>query len=136
MAKKQPVTKTLRAAPSSASGDTLAQWIKQGQAADPPFSDDLTIQRADDPTTQRPNEPKLRVVSAAEPGEPRKRTSRREESPAKTTPVVAGKSIVSRVFEDLEDLDAAAATWCDGLLRRGWRNAAIDATLEPIAVAS
>ncbi len=50
--------------------------------------------------------------------------------------LVNGKSIVSRVFEDLEDLDAAAATWCDGLLRRGWRNAAIDTTLEPIAVAS
>lgn len=96
MAKKQPVTKTLRPAPSSASGDTLAQWIKQGQAADPPFADELTTQRSDDSATQRPNEPKLRVVTAAEPSEPRRRTSRREKSPAQAGSVVAGKSIVNR----------------------------------------
>ena len=50
--------------------------------------------------------------------------------------LVNGKSIVSRVFEDLDALDAAATTWCDGLLRRGWRAADVDVPLEPIAVAS
>jgi hypothetical protein len=95
MAKKQTVTKRLRPAPSSGSGDTLAQWITQGQSANPPFADDLTIQRSDDSTTQRTHEPKLRVVPSAEPKQPRKRSPKPEQT-LTPKPGVAGKSLVSR----------------------------------------
>jgi len=94
MAKKL-VTKTLRAAPSSASGDTLAQWITQGQAASPPFADDLTTQRPDDSTIQRLNDPLLRVVKRDEPAPRRKRPTRLAEAPTPSSSV-AGKSIVQR----------------------------------------
>lgn len=95
MAKKHPVTKTLRPAPSSASDDTLAQWISQGQASSPPFIDDLTTQRPDDSTIQRPNEPKLRVVKADEPAPPRRRSTRPIPI-SEPSAAVAGKSIVNR----------------------------------------
>ncbi len=34
--------------------------------------------------------------------------------------LVNGKPILSRVFEEWEALEAAAAAWCEGLLHRGW----------------
>jgi hypothetical protein len=49
--------------------------------------------------------------------------------------LVNGKTIVSRVFEDKSALETAAATWCDGLLRRGWRPA-IESAGVPVPVAS
>mgnify|MGYP005812967275 CR=1 FL=1 len=49
--------------------------------------------------------------------------------------LVNGKTIVSRVFEDKDGLDEASSSWCEGLVRRGWRPAAEAAPL-PIAVAS
>lgn len=35
--------------------------------------------------------------------------------------LVNGKPILSRVFEEWEALESAAASWCEGLLVRGWR---------------
>jgi hypothetical protein len=37
--------------------------------------------------------------------------------------LVNGKTIVSRVFEDKDVLEATAGAWCEGLIRRGWRTA-------------
>lgn len=34
--------------------------------------------------------------------------------------LVNDKPILSRVFEEWEALETAAAGWCDGLLMRGW----------------
>jgi hypothetical protein len=34
--------------------------------------------------------------------------------------LVNGKPILSRVFEEWEALETAAASWCEGLLHRGW----------------
>lgn len=49
--------------------------------------------------------------------------------------LVNGKMIVSRVFEDRNVLEAAAASWCEGLTRRGWHTAD-EAAREPVRVAS
>ncbi len=39
--------------------------------------------------------------------------------------LVNGKPIMTRVFEEAEALEATAAGWCEGLLRRGWRSATL-----------
>lgn len=49
--------------------------------------------------------------------------------------LVNGKPIVVRIFEDRTALESAAATWCEGLLSRGWR-ATEGPTREPVPVAS
>jgi hypothetical protein len=49
--------------------------------------------------------------------------------------LVNGKTIVSRVFEDKDVLEAAAASWCEGLMHRGWHTADEPAR-EPVPVAS
>ena len=49
--------------------------------------------------------------------------------------LVNGKPIMSRVFEEWEALENAAAGWCDGLLRRGWRTGEA-ALAQPVHLAS
>ena len=49
--------------------------------------------------------------------------------------LVNGKPIMSRVFEEWEALENAAAGWCDGLLRRGWRTGDA-AVAQPVHLAS
>ena len=49
--------------------------------------------------------------------------------------LVNGKPILSRVFEEWEALETAAAGWCEGLLMRGWRAADTRAP-QPLHLAS
>jgi hypothetical protein len=49
--------------------------------------------------------------------------------------LVNGKPILSRVFEEWEALETAAAGWCEGLLMRGWRTAEAPAP-QPVHMAS
>lgn len=49
--------------------------------------------------------------------------------------LVNGKPTMSRVFEEAEALENAAAGWCEGLLRRGWRTSDLS-SIEPMHVAS